>query len=166
MTADTVLELLTFLSARGIDVWIGGGWGVDALVGEQTRDHADLDVSIRAEDEATVVGLLEDRGFQVVTDWRPNRAALRHPSHGEVDVHPIHVRPDGSAWLPGLDDTGFEYPADGFTWGTIAGRRVPCITADLQLTFHLGYEPTSKDHADMQSLADAGLVDLPEEYEP
>jgi len=40
--AEHVLEILTAL--HGTDVWIGGGWGVDALVGEQTRPHGDLDL--------------------------------------------------------------------------------------------------------------------------
>jgi lincosamide nucleotidyltransferase A/C/D/E len=31
-------------------VWIEGGWGVDALLGEQTRPHDDLDFGVRHED--------------------------------------------------------------------------------------------------------------------
>lgn len=30
------------LTAAGIRVWVDGGWGVDALVGRQTRHHDDL----------------------------------------------------------------------------------------------------------------------------
>ncbi len=164
MTSDAVLRLVGYLTSRSIDLWIGGGWGVDALVGSQSRDHQDLDVSIRAEDEPKVIQLLTEQGFAIVTDWRPTRVALVHPDFGEVDVHPIHFEADGSAWLPGMDGDRFVYPATAFTTGRIDDAAVPCISADLQLSFHLGYEPGTKDRADMTTLADAGLIDLPGEY--
>jgi lincosamide nucleotidyltransferase A/C/D/E len=50
MTADDVLEVIDALEGAGVSVWIDGGWGIDALVGEQTRPHDDLDVVIRIED--------------------------------------------------------------------------------------------------------------------
>lgn len=164
MTEDAVLATLDLLD--GVDLWIGGGWGVDALLGRHTRSHDDLDVSIRADDEPFVMAQLVGAGFEIVTDWRPTRVALRHDGLGEIDIHPIHFEPDGSAWLPALDGSRFEYPAGGFTAGTIAGRVVPCITAELQLAFHLGYELQPKDRADMGALAAAGLVSLPSEYTP
>lgn len=165
MTADAVLRLVRYFTSRSIDLWIGGGWGIDALIGSESREHQDLDISIRAEDEPTVTKLLLDQGYAIVTDWRPTRVAFAHLEFGEVDVHPIHFEPDGSAWLPDLDGAQFVYPASAFTTGAIDGTQVPCISADLQLTFHLGYEPGAKDRADMAALADAGLIELPEEYE-
>lgn len=30
----------------GFEVGVGGGWAVDALLGHQTRDHADLDIAL------------------------------------------------------------------------------------------------------------------------
>jgi lincosamide nucleotidyltransferase A/C/D/E len=43
VTAETVLELF---ESEAIEVWIDGGWGVDALVGRQTRPHEDLDLVV------------------------------------------------------------------------------------------------------------------------
>ena len=37
MTPQRVLALLDLL--EGLAVWVDGGWGVDALVGRQTREH-------------------------------------------------------------------------------------------------------------------------------
>ena len=42
MNASDVVELLNRLEEHGIDVWLNGGWGVDALLGHQTREHDDL----------------------------------------------------------------------------------------------------------------------------
>ena len=37
MTAQDVVGLLDIFGEHGINFWIDGGWGVDALLGEQTR---------------------------------------------------------------------------------------------------------------------------------
>ena len=41
MNIDDVLILIQELNNLNIDVWITGGWGVDALLGKQTRQHDD-----------------------------------------------------------------------------------------------------------------------------
>ena len=38
MTADKVHWFLDLFDELGIEVWIDGGWGVDALLGECTRE--------------------------------------------------------------------------------------------------------------------------------
>jgi lincosamide nucleotidyltransferase A/C/D/E len=44
MPAKTAIAVLGALRGNGVDVCVGGGWGVDALLGEQTREHSDLDL--------------------------------------------------------------------------------------------------------------------------
>jgi hypothetical protein len=39
-----VVDVLERLDRAGVPVWLDGGWGVDALVGRQTRAHRDLDL--------------------------------------------------------------------------------------------------------------------------
>jgi Aminoglycoside-2''-adenylyltransferase len=46
MTKEDVLEVLNALEQAGVSVWIDGAWGVDALVGEETRPHTDLDLAL------------------------------------------------------------------------------------------------------------------------
>jgi lincosamide nucleotidyltransferase A/C/D/E len=164
MRGPAVLEAIEWFAERGVDVWIAGGWGVDALIGCQHRRHDDLDICVRAEDLDGVVGMLSGHGFVVAADLLPTRVVLRHPERGDVDVHPIRFEADGSAWLPGPDGARFDYPATSFVRGTIEGVAVPCIDAALQCTFHLGYVPGAKDRADMQALAEVGLIDLPDAY--
>ncbi len=50
MTSDDVREILERLAGGDMVVWVEGGWGVDALLGEQTRPHDDLDLGVRLED--------------------------------------------------------------------------------------------------------------------
>jgi hypothetical protein len=44
MTAKEAIELYELFDQHGIKVWIDGGWGVDALLGHQTRKHNDYNV--------------------------------------------------------------------------------------------------------------------------
>ena len=165
ITADDVISLTDGFDAAGIRYWIGGGWGVDALLGSQTRDHDDLDISVPADQEALVLATLGALEFTVSADWRPIRVALRDAAGREVDVHSIRFRPDGSAWLPGMDGDRFEYQSDSFTSGIIAGRTVPCLSASQQAIFHQGYRLKDKDRSDLDALAAAGLIEMPETAE-
>ncbi len=47
---EDVISISQLLEADGIQVWLTGGWGIDALLGEQTRPHKDLDVIMLVDD--------------------------------------------------------------------------------------------------------------------
>lgn len=46
MHLSEVIEVLADLREADCRAWVAGGWGVDALVGGQTRPHRDLDLAI------------------------------------------------------------------------------------------------------------------------
>ena len=46
MPAELVLKIIHLLNHNDIEVIIDGGWAVNALLGEQTRPHDDLDVAV------------------------------------------------------------------------------------------------------------------------
>src|ERR1700730_3780500 len=64
MTAADVLTVAGTVAEATDRWWIGGGWGVDALVGRQTRKHVDLDLvtSDAAGDIDAVVGAITGLG--------------------------------------------------------------------------------------------------------
>ena len=61
MSVEGVTELLDLLGAAEVQVWLDGGWGIDALVGEQTRAHKDLDLIVRDDDVRRLREVLADR---------------------------------------------------------------------------------------------------------
>jgi lincosamide nucleotidyltransferase A/C/D/E len=155
VTGPQAVAVLDLLTEAGIRCWIGGGWGIDALVGIQTRDHGDLDVVAHPGEPAR--DLLVAAAFEPVVDWWPVRVALRHADGHEVDLHPVERIDDG--WLQqGLDGTTYTYPDSELTLGNIAGRVVPVISAALQLRFHQGYEPSETDRTDIAHLVAAELL--------
>ncbi|MET7858839.1 amino acid transporter [Streptomyces sp. NPDC005318] len=153
MAADDVLSVLAGLRDTGLDVWVGGGWGIDALVGVQTRLHRDLDLMHRLDQEPLVVAALAGAGFVETLDLRPVRFVVTHQAGQEVDLHPLVFAPDGSA-AQASPDPGrpFVYPARCFVTGRIDGTTVPCISAEQQVYFHQGYEPADHDRHDMAEL--------------
>jgi lincosamide nucleotidyltransferase A/C/D/E len=154
MTAADVHALLSLVRAAGVEVWIAGGWGIDALVGEQTREHRDLDLLHRVEQEPLLLATLTGTGFTETVDWRPIRFVLAHLDYGlELDLHPLTFAEDGSAVQASPDpEQPFRYPASCFVTGTIGGVTVPCVSAEQQVYFHQGYEPTDRDRQDMAQL--------------
>lgn len=66
MSGDAVIQLLQLFEQHGIDVVVDGGWGVDALLGKQTRLHNDLDIALQHKDLPRLCELLAARGYQVV----------------------------------------------------------------------------------------------------
>ena len=61
-----------FLSAtRAIKIWVDGGWGVDALLRRQCREHSDLDIIVASEDVETLTKLLESLCYIHVSRQNP-----------------------------------------------------------------------------------------------
>ncbi|WP_405405684.1 nucleotidyltransferase domain-containing protein [Streptomyces sp. NBC_01104] len=153
ISAADVLSVLTLLREAGADVVIAGGWGIDALTGEETRAHGDLDLLHREEQEPAVVAALTAVGWAQTLDRRPVRFVLSHPSGSDLDLHPLRFAPDGSAVQSSPDPREpFHYPAECFVTGTIGGTPVRCLSARQQIDFHQGYEPRPQDLHDMAQL--------------
>ena len=162
--AQAVLQVLDALEAAGIRPGITGGWGVDALLGRQTRDHRDLDIGVRDAQVATAVTVLQSLGYAVTADERPARIALAS-GRGSVDIHPIEFDATGHGVQQGFDGQTFEYPIGSLEAdGMIGSRRVKVATPELQLAFHSGYLPAGHDLQDVRALvAEFGLA-VPEGY--
>jgi len=166
MRAADVLEVLACLERRSIAVWLDGGWGVDVLLGEQTRSHDDLDIVMAAAQLDAAQNALRALGFVLAVDELPTRCVLRDPTDRRIDIHPVTFDREGGGLQEQPDGDPFRYPPEGLAGnGTIAGQIVRCLTPELQLRCHLAYEPDDDDRHDMHVLcARFGLV-LPEPFE-
>jgi len=164
--AEDALAIVATLQAEGLQVWVDGGWGVDALLGCQTRTHDDLDIVVVRDEVPAIRRVLSPLGLELAEDYLPTRAVLRSPDGRQVDLHPIIFDGDGTGWQKnaGPDGSDCPYPAEGFGTGTIGGTVIPCLTAALQVEHHRGYEAKEKDRADMDALAEACGQVLPPPY--
>ena len=165
MTLDDLLTVIDRLEADGVGVWLDGGWGIDALVGRQTRPHRDLDLVVAEHDLPRAQGSLADLGFAHDRDVEPGlpaRLVLVAPDGRRVDLHPVVFDDRGNGWQPLGGGAYGLYPAEGLTaTGQVGGRSVRCLTAELQLRHHLGYPPDEDDRHDLKLLAEHFGVGLP-----
>ena len=164
ITIDKVHWFLDLFDELDIKVWIDGGWGVDALLGECTREHSDLDIIISWEDSAILTEALFAHGFvDIYTDDRKDRNfVMGHQSHGKIDFHVVELTADGGA-IYGPEEidwiiTQSELNAVGF----IGGREVRCLSVDYQVRSHSGYTLQDTDFADLRALQERyGVALLP-----
>jgi lincosamide nucleotidyltransferase A/C/D/E len=166
MTAAEVISLYTELRKLNINIWIDGGWGVDALLGEQTRPHKDLDIAIEHRDVPQLRALLEARGYREIKteDARPWNFVLGDENGREIDIHVIVVDKEGNG-IYGPPEKGQMYPSASLSGsGEIQRHAVRCISADWAVKFHSGYELKAKDFADVSALCEKFGLALPEEY--
>lgn len=166
MAAVDVLVLRDRLRRAGIPFWVDGGWGVDALLGRQTRPHADLDVVLLQHDRDRFVALLAGLGYRPVklAEARPHNFVLGDGAGREVDLHVVRLDAAGvGRYDP--DPDGEHYPAGSLAGhGAIAGQPVRCITPAAMVAFHTGYPLQLKDLADVAALCAAFALPLPEEH--
>lgn len=152
MRAEDVVVVLDGLNGAGVRHWVAGGWGVAALAGRQTREHRDLDLAVDAEDLERRWRVLSGLGYAAETDWRPVRMEWRASGARWVDVHPVHFDASGHGRQPDLDGGHFDYPPAAFTTGSIEGRPVPCLSAEQQRQFRIGYGHRPQDIHDLAQL--------------
>jgi lincosamide nucleotidyltransferase A/C/D/E len=164
MPASDVLAALRALESRGVEAWVAGGWAIDALIGEQTRGHRDLDLAIRTEHLANGIVALAALGYARALDLLPVRLVLEASAGRSIDLHPVAFDEAGHGRQAAGGGRVFDYPSDGFGSGAIAGVTVRCLTAEQLVRFHLGYEPQDHDRADMAMLRDRLGVDVPDPY--
>ena len=97
ISGTDVLDILSTLEGAGLSVWLDGGWGVDALLREQTRPHDDLDLVVRLEDADGAISVLATIGFSPDVDARPTRFVVGDEGDRRIDFHPVVFDEDGSA---------------------------------------------------------------------
>ena len=147
-----VVRVLDALDGAGVRWWVLGGWGVAALVGEQTREHRDLDLAIDVEDWEATMATCAGLGYDTETDWWPVRVEVTSLA-GWIDLHPVRFDEAGDGVQAGLDGETYGYPREHLTTATLGGRAVRCVSAEWQVRVHQGYESRPQDLHDLALLA-------------
>lgn len=165
MRAEDIHEIVDRLEAVGIAVWLDGGWGVDALLGEETRPHDDLDIVMVMAQLDAAQSVLRDLGFVLAVNELPTRCVLRDAGDRRIDVHPVTFDGEGGGLQRQPDGSDFRYPPEGLAGtGVVAGQPVRCLTPELQLRCHLAYEPDDDDRHDVHLLCERFGLTLPDAY--
>jgi lincosamide nucleotidyltransferase A/C/D/E len=163
MRVESAADLLRLFETAGIDVWLDGGWAVDAALGEQTRSHKDLDIILQCTDLPRLREILGARGFNEKEGGTESNFVLVDDQGLEVDVHAIVFDENGNGVYRMHNDEDWIFPAAGFAGrGEILGTSVRCLSPEVQVLCHAhGYVPKEKDLRDMELLEARFGVELP-----
>jgi lincosamide nucleotidyltransferase A/C/D/E len=165
LEASDVLAVLDQLDRAGLVVWLDGGWGVDALLGYQSRPHRDLDVVVDRDDAAAAQAALAGMGFrrdEAAVPGLPARLVLVDAAGRQVDLHPVVFDAHGNGWQDLGGNAWGDYPAEGLAGtGQVGDREVRCVTAELQIRHHLGYPLGDGDRHDLALLGERFGVAVP-----
>ena len=160
MPAEKVVELYKLFEDNGVEIWVDGGWGVDSLIEEQTREHADLDIALDHAHEAKMRDLLQERGYKVVktndmTEWN----YVLSDGESEIDVHVFGFDEAGN------NTYGTKYPKDSLTGnGKINGQIVRTIDPAWMVQFHTRYKLSDADRHDVKVLCEKFGIEIPEAH--
>jgi 2'-5' RNA ligase len=162
-----VLRVCRALDDGHLSYWVAGGWGLDALVGSETRHHGDLDVVLEyfREDLTTVTTLLTSLGYRRKrplggTVWFPDAEVYEDERGHHIEVlninWPLLV---SRGWLreatPTLETESNEVleleeippllVEQCTASGVLEGTRIPVLSVSAQQLFHVGYEKRRED---------------------
>src|SRR4030042_5643205 len=160
MTAKDVLELVTLFEKNQIEVILDGGWGVDALLGEQTRVHEDLDIAMPHQYVPLARALLAEKDYKEVPrpDTQDCNFVLGDECGHLVDFHTYTFDEHGTLVF------GLPYPPESLTGtGSVMGHPVRCITAEWMVQFHTGYPVDENDYQDVKALCQGYHLEIPAE---
>ena len=104
---------IDLFDSLGINVWIAGGWGVDALLGNQTRVHQDLDIVLPEADAAALRAALFESGHVDISrdDTRAWNFVMGQLAARQIDFHLVVFDQSGDGiYGPPKTGTGFRHP--------------------------------------------------------
>jgi len=161
ISEDRVVDLLKKAENSGVVVWIAGGWGVDALVGYQTRPHNDVDFFIQKKDKTVFTELLVSSGYTENTEYDiEDNPIWCNTLYGIVDLHLFEVVEIGTWSIQNQ-----KFPSNIFNGkGTIGGITVRCMTVEAQVEYRHGYELREKDVLDVLLLCNTFGLPIPEQF--
>lgn len=166
MEASDVINLYKDLTKKGIQIWLDGGWGVDALLKRQTRAHKDVDIVVQNKDVQVLCDYLKSNGYAEIKqdDSSAWNFVLGDSQNHKVDVHVVIFDSKGNG-IYGPAEKGVMYPAYSFTGkGEIDNYPVNCLTAGYQVESHTGYKIDENDVRDVLALCKEFNIDLPGVY--
>jgi len=141
MMAHDVADLVRRWRAERITVWLDGGWGVDALLGKESRPHHDLDIVLEHEMLKRFAELMNQMGFSRISDDGSFKHVFGDPAGRQVDVRLVDTSrrqrtPAGTEVYAGAGLPVEVGSRDGR--GTVGGELVRCCTADYLVRTRLG----------------------------
>ena len=162
VSVTDVKQILRLAMEAEIKVFLDGGWGVDALIGYETRTHNDIDIFVEKKDYHKFIQIIKDNGFYEIkmeytttshTVWEDENKRI-------IDLHCFEYTDDDKILYEGNC-----FPLETFTGrGKVEDIEVSCVEPYSQVMFHLGYEFDENDMHDVKLLCETFHIEIPDAY--
>jgi lincosamide nucleotidyltransferase A/C/D/E len=162
VTKKDAIEIILYAEENEIAIWLDGGWGVDALLDEETRLHDDIDIFVEERNNKSFIEILKVKGFAEVIEayTSTDHTVWQDAKDRKVDLHVFKFNEQRD-----LVFEGEIYPSNVFSGiGKIGDKEVKCIDAENQVLFHMGYEHDENDIHDVRLLCERFNTLIPKEY--
>ena len=122
-----VKQILQFAIDAEIKVFLDGGWGVDALLGHQSRAHNDIDIFVEKNDYQNFIEIMKANGFYEIkmeyttlnhTVWEDLKVSVK-PPHGLNRGSEHETMSQNSKYLPCSLREIFVTLGDGQKWSKV-----------------------------------------------
>jgi lincosamide nucleotidyltransferase A/C/D/E len=177
VNAEDAVGIYQKLSANRIHLWLTGGWGINALIGQQSRPHKDLDVITLVDDAVAMREVLSRDGYRLKELWSENRSAiegngvetatafvLQDSDDHEIDVHAMRVDDRGRG-LPAWEAEGLFFQRHDLAGeGIIEGFAVRCLGPEMQMLCHACYELPEWQRRDLKLLHERFGIRYPDQH--
>ena len=117
-------------------VYLDGGWGVDALLKRESRIHNDIDLFVELKHYHDYIYVIKQHGFEEVnTDYTTDgHTVWKDDKQRIIDLHCFEFTDDGIVY------EGDIFPSKTFSGiGKVGDITVSCIEPLSQVMLHLGY---------------------------
>ncbi len=155
---ESLEELPGLLADLDAQWWVAGGWAIDLAVGRTTRDHEDLEIAVRFDDQVPLRRAMPEWDIHVLVGpgqlapWTEGQVvelpqhqlwARRHPE-APWSLEILFELTDGDYWVFRRDQR-IRLPLGQF--GSRAGG-LPIVAPEAQLLYK-AKDPRPKDLADL-----------------
>ncbi|MFF2660163.1 nucleotidyltransferase domain-containing protein [Kitasatospora sp. NPDC058032] len=106
-----IAETVGLAHRLGTRVWLRGGWAMDFFLGEQTRDHEDVDWFVPAADAAALAAGLDALGYRPLAGSPPEQQFDVVRDGLESGFALVDLTPDGRVLVAGGPWAGTAWPA-------------------------------------------------------
>jgi len=158
-----VLEVAQALQEEDLKFWFAGGWGIDVLLGSQSRNHLDLDIVVDdySRDQTRVTRALSKLGYlraepRIGGVWMPSVVALSDWSGRRIELMEVDWRRFAANSGHATEEEGVissdALRAIAFSEGVIGDQKLPCLSRKAQLLFHSDFILAEKQRRDLDVL--------------
>ena len=156
-------RVVAVLSAADVELWLFGGWGLDARLGRITRSHGDIEFWVERSDSVRSAAALSRAGSTPLDTQPPEESCEFSWDGVEFSTAYFDRRADGALSQPAGRFSDWVFPPDSFgdDPGMIDGVAVPTMSVAGMLamkeqfpTLRHGRPWRDKDMGDIAVLRD------------